>query len=278
MTDIAKSASVSPRRRGDSYDNIEPWFDKLAALEPDDPHRAVVREEIIGMCLPLAGNIARKFSGRGVDEEDLYQVACVGLLGAVDRFDPRFGASFLGFAVPTIMGEVRRHFRDQAWAVRVPRGVKEVHGKIGPAVETLTHRLGRMPRPSEIAAELGVDQVEVTQALVAGNAYSTDSLDAPHGDEGEASNHVAARLGSEDAAFGLLEDAMTVGPLLQALPAEQRRLLTWRFADNLTQAEIARRLGTSQMQVSRILTRIFKAIREQALAEPVASGRGDRAA
>ncbi|MBH0777717.1 RNA polymerase sigma factor SigF [Nocardia bovistercoris] len=269
MTANAHSTSGSPRRRGDSYDNIEPWFDKLAGLEPDDPHRAQVREEIIGLCLPLADNIARRFAGRGVEHEDLYQVACLGLLGAVDRFDPQHGSSFLGYAVPTIMGEVRRHFRDHSWAVRVPRGVKETHLKVGGAVESLTHRLGRVPRPSEIAAELGIDRGEVTQALVAANAYRSDSLDTPaFTEDGDNHNPVLARVGAVDSAYGLLEDAITVRPLLEALPAQERQVLVWRFSEEASQSEIAARLGVSQMHVSRMLTRIFTTLREQALADP----------
>ncbi|MET7768369.1 SigB/SigF/SigG family RNA polymerase sigma factor [Nocardia sp. NPDC005366] len=269
MSEYSNRTSASSR--GDSYDDIDPWFDKLAALDEADPHRAAVREEIIRMCVPLAENIARKFRGRGIDDDDLRQVACLGLLGAVDRFDPVHGTSFLSFAIPTIMGEVRRHFRDQSWAVRVPRGTKETHALIGPAIEKLAQRLGRMPRPSEIAAELGLDRVEVTQALVAGNAYRSDSLDAVfRDDDGERRNSTAARLGTEESSYGLIEDALAVRPMLEALPAEERQVLVWRFSESLSQAQIAERIGVSQMQVSRMLTRIFRQLRERALAEPEA--------
>ncbi|HLS76988.1 MAG TPA: RNA polymerase sigma factor SigF [Nocardia sp.] len=255
---------------GDSYDNLEPWFDKLAALDPADPHRAEVREHIITLCLPLAEHIAARFRGRGIEHDDLQQVAYVGMLGAVDRYDPSRGASFLGFAVPTIMGEVRRHFRDHAWSVRVPRGTKELQGKIAPAVEKLSQELGRMPRPSEIAAELGVDRTEVTQAMIAANCYNTDSLDASQQDEEGSSRPIVARLGSEEPCYRLLEDAMAVRPLLAALPERERDVLRMRFFDNLTQVQIAERIGVSQMQVSRILTRTLTRLREEALAEPPA--------
>lgn len=269
MSAYPDTTNQSPRRSGDPYDNIEPWFDKLAALDPDDPHRKILREEIIGKCLPLAHNIARKFNHRGMDAEDLAQVACLGLVGAVDRFDPSHGSSFLAFAIPTIMGEVRKHFRDHSWAVRVPRGTKEIHAKVGPTVEELSQRLGRMPRPSEIAKELGIELTEVTQALVAANAYSADSLDTVTRDDDEgAASPMLARLGAVEPSYRLLEDAMAVRPLLAALPEADRQVLVWRFFENLSQSEIGERLGRSQMHVSRMLTRILNTLREQVLAEP----------
>ncbi|MGN2638409.1 RNA polymerase sigma factor SigF [Nocardia takedensis] len=268
MTGHANSTPRSPRRRGgDSYNNLEPWFEKLRALGPTDPDRAALRERIIERCLPLAEHIAARYEGRGIEFEDLYQVACVGLLGAVDRFDPDRGPNFLAFAVPTIMGEVRRHFRDQGWAMRVPRGVKETHLRIGPVIEALSQRLARTPRPSEIAAELGIDRGEVTQALVAANAYRTDSLDAPLSTNDDEADPVgpAALLGSDEPGYELLDDAMAVRPLLQALPDSDRQVLIWRYAENMSQAQIAKRLGCSQMHISRTLSRILTTVREQAL-------------
>ncbi len=257
------TTSRSPQRGGDSYDNIEPWLDKLAALAPDDPHRGALREHIIGLCLPLAEHIARRFTGRGVDYDDLHQIASLGLVAAVDRFDPARGSSFLGFAVPTMMGEVRRHFRDQTWSVRVPRRTKEVHALVAPAVEELGQRLGRSPRPGEIAAELGIDQAEVAQALVAANCYRADSLDAGAEDGESAAAPISARLGADERCYGLLEDAMAVRPLLAALPERERQVLVWRFFDNLSQAAIAERLGHSQMYVSRMLARILDSLRRE---------------
>ncbi|MGW4369749.1 SigB/SigF/SigG family RNA polymerase sigma factor [Nocardia takedensis] len=264
------TSDTADRHRGDDpYDNLEPLFIELAALDTGDPRRAALRDRIMRRALPLAENIARRFRGRGVEDDDLRQVACLGLVNAVDRFDPSHGSSFLSFAVPTVMGEVRRHFRDQTWSVRVPRGTKETHAKIGPAVEELAQRLGRMPRPSEIAAELDLDRTEVTQALVAANAYRADSLDAALTDgDDDTIAPALSRLGAVESAYGLLEDAMAVRPLLEALPERERQVLVWRFSDNLSQAEIAARLGVSQMQISRTLTRIFTTLRDKALAEP----------
>ncbi|MBF6079156.1 RNA polymerase sigma factor SigF [Nocardia beijingensis] len=253
-------------RGGDSYDNIEPWFEKLAAMDEGDPHRAALREEVTRRCLPLAEHIARKFAGRGEAYEDLLQIARVGLVLAVDRFDVSRGSSFLGFAVPTIMGEVRRHFRDHTWSLRVPRRLKEIQLRIGPATETLSHRLGRMPTAREIAEELDVDLGEVTQALIAGNAYQANSLDAAGREDGDgAPQSLADTLGAEEPCYDLLEQAMAVRPLIAELPPRDRQVLIMRFYESRTQSQIAEELGVSQMQVSRILARILKDLRERAL-------------
>ncbi|WP_040694074.1 RNA polymerase sigma factor SigF [Nocardia vinacea] len=251
---------------GDSYDDIEPWFEKLAALEPGDAHRQVVREEIVRRCLPLADHIARKFAGRGTEFEDLQQIARLGLVQAVDRFDVTRGCSFLSFAVPTVMGEVRRYFRDHTWALRVPRRAKELQALIRPAVETLAQRLNRMPTAREIAAELDLELGEVTQALIAANAYQTNSLDIGVGDSDEGTRpSVIDTLGAVEPCYRLLEDAMSVRPLLAALPDTQRRVLIMRFFESKTQSQIAVRLGVSQMQVSRILTKTLNTLREQVI-------------
>ncbi|MBF6209771.1 SigB/SigF/SigG family RNA polymerase sigma factor [Nocardia puris] len=262
-------AEHRPKAGRDSYDDIEPWLAKLAALEHDDPARATLREDIVRRCLPLADHIARRFTGRGEHYDDLHQIASVGLVLAVDRFDPDRGCSFLAFAIPTIMGEVRRHFRDHTWAVRVPRRVKELQLTIGPTVEALSQRLGRTPSAYEIAIELDVDFAEVTQALLAGNAYRTNSLDTvPQDDDAGAStpaSRVMAALGTEDAHYELTEDALAVLPLLDELPERERHILYARFFRNRTQSQIAEELGVSQMQISRILSRTLTALRDRAL-------------
>ncbi|WP_328392557.1 SigB/SigF/SigG family RNA polymerase sigma factor [Nocardia sp. NBC_00416] len=257
----------SRRHRGtDSYDNIEPLFGKLAALPEGDPDRADLREEIMRRCLPLAEHIARKFAGRGENYDDLLQVARLGLVNAVDRFDISRGSSFLSFAVPTIMGEVRRHFRDNTWSVRVPRRVKELQLNLGPTIEILSQRLGRVPRAREIAAELEIDLVEVTQALIAGNAYQASSLDAPVGEDSESTAlPLVESLGAEEPSFGWLEDYLAVEPLLGELSERERQVLRMRFFESRTQSQIAEQLGVSQMHISRILSRTLGWLREQAL-------------
>ncbi|CAM4507234.1 RNA polymerase sigma factor SigF [Nocardia ninae] len=254
------------RSRGDSYDNIEPLFEKIAALDQGDPRRETMREELIGRCLPLAEHIARKFAGRGENFDDLLQVARLGLVQATDRFDVTRGSSFLAFAVPTIMGEVRRHFRDNTWAVRVPRRTKEIQLSIGATVEALSQRLGRIPRAREIADELDVDIVEVTQALIAGNAYQSSSIDAVAGDDIEnAPLPLLESLGAEEPSYHLVEDYLAVRPLIEELPERERQVLIMRFFESKTQSQIADVLGVSQMHVSRILSKTLNQLRDQAL-------------
>ncbi|WP_280399342.1 RNA polymerase sigma factor SigF [Nocardia carnea] len=257
----------SRRHRGnDSYDNIEPLFGDMAAAPEGSGQRAAIRAEILDRCLPLAEHIARKFSGRGETYDDLLQVARLGLLNAVERFDVSRGSSFLSFAVPTIMGEVRRHFRDNTWSVRVPRRVKEIQLSLGPTIEILSQRLGRVPRAREIAEELDIDLVEVTQALIAGNAYQTSSLDAPAGDDSEsAAPALVESLGSEEESYGWVEDYLAVEPLLGELTDRERQVLRMRFFESKTQSQIADRLGVSQMHISRILSRTLGWLREEAL-------------
>ncbi|WP_067681603.1 SigB/SigF/SigG family RNA polymerase sigma factor [Nocardia miyunensis] len=264
----ARSAPVSRSNRGnDTYDDIEPWLEKMVALPCGDPERVRLREQIIDLCLPLAEHITRRYSRRGETYEDLYQVASLGVVLAVDRFDPGRGVSFLAFAVPTVMGEVRRHFRDRTWMVRVPRPTKELQAALGPATERLAHRLHRMPNASELAAELDVDRVEVTQALLAANAYNADTIDGSPDDTGRepGAAQLARELGGEDNGYQLTEDALAIAPLLRELPAREREVLHLRFFENRTQTQIAEQIGVSQMQVSRILSATLTALRHQAL-------------
>ncbi|GAA5079323.1 RNA polymerase sigma factor SigF [Nocardia iowensis] len=264
----SKTTTRQSRTGGDSYDNIEPWFDKLASLPHDDPHRAEVRDEIIHMCLPLAEHIACRYAGRGEEFDDLLQVARVGLLRAINRYDVSRGSPFLSFAVPTIMGEVRRHFRDYTWGVRVPRRDKELHLELGPAIESFAQRTGRTPTAEEIAEALRVCPDDVDRALMAGNAYNSDSIyAAAEDDTGNGAVPLLETLGAVDPSYCQVEDTLTARPLLADLPDEQTRVLVMRFFEWKTQSEIAEILGVSQMQVSRILSTTLLGLREQALAD-----------
>ncbi|WP_067659338.1 SigB/SigF/SigG family RNA polymerase sigma factor [Nocardia harenae] len=269
MTLVAVHDSTTARRtqRGtDSYDGIEPLLERLAAMAGDDPGRRPLREQILRRCLPLADHIARRFTGRGETYDDLHQSASLGLVLAVDRYDPARGASFLAFAVPTIMGEVRRHFRDHTWAVRVPRRVKETQLAIGPTIERLCQQYGRMPTAIEIAMAMDIDLLEVTQALLAGNAYRTNSLDATaDDDENSVAAQVTETLGDIDPAYDITDDALAVAPLLRDLSERDRRILHLRFFENYTQSQIATELGVSQMHISRILARTLATLRDRAL-------------
>ncbi|WP_067901881.1 RNA polymerase sigma factor SigF [Nocardia vaccinii] len=259
------NSSGPAKDTGEGYENLEPLFAEMAGLAEDDPRRRQLREQIISRCLPMAEHVARRFSGRGENFEDLLQIARVGLVAAVDRFDPDFGATFLGFAVPTVMGEVRRHFRDHAWTIRVPRRLKEIQLRLGPAIEKLSHELGRVPRAREIADELEVDLSEVTQALIARNAYQTASLDGADHDDSDSTPPLRDTLGAEEPRYEFVEDYLAVKPLLAALPDREREVLIMRFYGSMSQKQIADRLGCSQMQVSRLLAKTLKTLRQQAL-------------
>lgn len=252
-----------------SYDDIETAFEELAvAVEKNDPRRNMLRERVIERCLPLAEHIARRFSGRGESFDDLLQVARLGLLRAVDRYDVSRGSPFLSFAIPTIMGEVRRHFRDYTWAVRVPRRTKEIQLQLNVTIETLAQRLGRMPKAREIAEELDIDLLEVTHALVAANAYQASSLDTTL-EDGESNSPLpkTEALGHIEPDYELIEKRMAVRPHLQALPDRERELLIMRFFESKTQKEIATQLGVSQMHISRMLTKTLSQLREDIMAE-----------
>ncbi|ATQ28890.1 RNA polymerase sigma factor [Rhodococcus ruber Chol-4] len=249
-------------RAADEYADVIPLFEEMTTLGEDDPARGTMRDSLVERCLPLAEHIARRFDGRGEAFDDLLQVARLGLVNAVDRFDPERGSDFVSFAVPTIMGEVRRHFRDAGWAVRVPRRMKEMHLALSKATGELSQRLGRAPTAAELAAELGLDPEEVAEGLVAGNAYQAVSVDrpAPAGDDGVT---LADTLGDYDAALAHVENHEALRPLLAALPERERTVVLLRFFGNMTQTQIAERVGVSQMHVSRLLTKTLAQLREQ---------------
>jgi RNA polymerase sigma-B factor len=245
------------------YEHLAPLFKEFASLPEDDPRRQQLRDELVTGHLPVAQHIARRFAHRGEPQEDLEQVATVGLINAVDRFEPDRGTDFLSYAVPTITGEVRRHFRDQAWSMRVPRRLKDLHVAIGAAVSELSQRLGRAPRPSEIAAHLKCDVDEVLEGLEAATAYRSASLDEVLTDD-DASGHTAAdALGEADSALDQVEYRESVRPLLASLPERERTILLLRFFGNLTQTQIAQQVGISQMHVSRLLSQTLITLRDQ---------------
>jgi RNA polymerase sigma-B factor len=260
-------------RRGDSsgsgYEHLVPLFTELAALNADDPQRGELRDKLVTGHLPVAEHIAARFSHRGIPREDLIQVATLGLINAVDRFQPDRGSDFLSFAVPTIMGEVRRHFRDASWSVRVPRRLKELNLAISAASTELAQRLGRAPTPSELAYHLGLSQDEVYEGLEAGNAYHSVSLDEALSADSD-SEPLGDTLGEEDAALEGVDYSESLRPLIEQLPERERRILTLRFFRDMTQTQIAERVGISQMHVSRLLARTLEQLRDGLMAEPTA--------
>jgi len=220
------------------------------------------REEIVRRCMPLAEHIAHRFEGRGEPREDIAQVARLGLVNAVNRFDVDCGSDFVSFAVPTIMGEVRRHFRDNSWAVKVPRRLKELHLQLGSATAEMSQRLGRAPTPTELATELGLDRDEVVEALIAGSGYNTLSMDSGGGGDDE-SPPLSDTLGAYDANLDRIENHEALRPLLDALPERERTVVVLRFFESLTQSQIAERVGISQMHVSRLLARTLSRLRDE---------------
>jgi RNA polymerase sigma-B factor len=238
-------------------------FRELATLAADSSEFQRHRDKIVERCLPLADHIARRFEGRGEPRDDLVQVARVGLVNAVVRFNVDAGSDFVSFAVPTIMGEVRRHFRDNSWSVKVPRRLKELHLRLGAATGELSQRLGRAPTATELAAELGMDRAEVVEGLVAGSSYNTLSIDSGSGSEDDDVRAIADTLGDADAGLDRIEDREALRPLLEALPERERTVLVLRFFDSMTQTQIAERVGISQMHVSRLLAKSLTRLRDQ---------------
>lgn len=240
-------------------------FRELAGFGADSPDFQRHRDKIVERCLPLADHIARRFEGRGEPRDDLVQVARVGLVNAVVRFDVETGSDFVSFAVPTIMGEVRRHFRDNSWSVKVPRRLKELHLRLGAATAELSQRLGRAPTATELAAELDMDRAEVVEGLVAGSSYNTLSIDSGGGGGGDDDDAraIADTLGDMDAGLDRIEDRESLRPLLEALPERERTVLVLRFFESMTQTQIAERVGISQMHVSRLLAKSLARLRDQ---------------
>jgi RNA polymerase sigma-B factor len=214
------------------------------------------REELVLRFMPLARQLAARYRHAGEPLEDLVQVACIGLLKAVDRYDPGRGTGFARYAVPTMLGEIKRHFRDKGWAVRVPRATQELALKVGDALASLPSKLGRAPRPRDVAELIGVSVEDVLEAMEAATAYEASSLDAPRpGAEDDGDWSLGDSLGADDHGYQLVEIGETLRGTLAALPARERLILRLRFERDLTQAEIAELVGVSQMHVSRLLRR-----------------------
>jgi RNA polymerase sigma-B factor len=243
------------------YRHLEPVLAAYAAMTPDDPDRGGLRERLITGFLPVARHLARRYAQRGEPLEDLEQVACLGLLNAIDRFEPRRGPHFLAYAIPTITGEIRRHFRDKTWSMRVPRRLKDLRLSINTVVAELTERRHGAPRPSDIAAQLDIPTDDVLEGLQASRAYQAGSLDETP-NTADAAAPLGERLGESDEGFQRFTDSHSLAPHLAALPTQQREVLIMRFFGDMTQTQIGQRLNISQMQVSRLLTATLTQLRE----------------
>ncbi|WP_149360607.1 SigB/SigF/SigG family RNA polymerase sigma factor [Lolliginicoccus suaedae] len=235
-------------------------------MDSDEEQAIALREEAISRCAPLAEHISQRFAHRGEPIDDLRQVALVGLIHAVDRFDPSVGADFLAFAVPTIMGEVRRHFRDTRWAVRMPRRLQEAHLAIGSATSELVQQLGREPTQAEIAEALDLTVSEVEQGQLAGRAFVAQSADAGNGQVDD-DRSLFDTVGSIDTDLEQFEEHEALQAALEELPARERSIIIMRFFGNKTQAQIAEHLGISQMHVSRLLARTLGQMRSRMIGD-----------
>ncbi len=222
-----------------------------------------LRNELVEEHMRLAEFLARRFAHRGEAADDLRQVALVGLLKAVERFEPDRGLQFSSFATPTITGELKRYFRDRGWAVRVPRRIQELHLELDRTVNDLSQELGRPPTPAEIAHRAGVLEEDVLESMEAGSLYRLASIDAGRADD-ESSSSPAQRLGAIDPELVAVDDRVAVGEMLAVLPEREQKIVYLRFFEGLTQSEIAEQIGISQMHVSRLLVRSLETLGEHA--------------
>jgi RNA polymerase sigma-B factor len=232
-------------------------------LDKRDP---VDREMLVERFLPLARQLARRYQRPEEPFDDLFQVACLGLVKAIDRFDLEREVAFSSYAVPTILGEIKRYFRDRTWSVRVPRDLQELALKVDRAVSDLSLDLHRQPTVEEIGAKVGAEEEDVLEALEASGAYKATSLESPRGSEDESGDTLGDTLGTEEHGFALAEDRATIEHLMRSITPREREVLRLRFAEDLTQAEIGERIGVSQMQVSRIIRQSVARLRAYATA------------
>lgn len=256
------STTSSPTTPGpDLEDHAAELITAMAALPVSDPSRVALRERVIEAWLPMAHRLAHRYAGRGEPYDDLAQTATIGLIKAVDRYDPERGIEFVGYAIPTIIGEIKRHFRDRAWSIRVPRRLQELRMSINHANSTLAHTLHRAPTVADIADYLQVTEEEVLEGLEGARAYRASSLSAPT--TADSSQELGDTLGGDDHGFELAELRLALQPALATLDDRERRILSLRFYGNQSQAQIAEQIGVSQMHVSRLLTKALGRLRGQ---------------
>lgn len=270
-TDAASHPNTEPAadtvlaQRAEQRRHARALFARFAECAADDPRRAGLRDELVALHMPIVEYVARRFYGRGEPLSDLVQVASIGLLNAVDRFDLGRGLEFTSYATPTIVGEIKRYFRDKGWMVRVPRRLQELRGAMTGATSELNQQLGRPPTIAELATRLDAREDEIVEALDAGNAYAPMSIEAQT--DPETGWSLGDSLGSADAAFERVEYRESLRPLLAELDERERTILMLRFFENKTQSQIAEQIGLSQMHVSRLLARTLTQLREKLAAD-----------
>ncbi len=241
-------------------DRTHQLFAELAVLAPGSPRYQQTRDALVELHLPLVRYLAMRFAGKGEPADDLLQIGTIGLLQAIDRFDPQRGLEFSTFATPNIVGEIKRHFRDRGWMVRVPRRLQELQAEVTVGVDDLSQRLGRAPTVAEVAAHLGLSQEQVIEATESARAYSAVPLDVPSVATGRS---IADDLVESDSALEHVELRHALRPVLAGLADRERQALLLRFVENKTQSEIAAVLGVSQVHVSRLLAKTLAELRDQ---------------
>ncbi|GHE96928.1 RNA polymerase sigma factor SigF [Streptomyces fumanus] len=257
--EVTDPSKVAPK---DARELSKLFFDRLATLEEGTPEYQYARNTLIEMNMSLVRFAAGRFRSRGPEEmEDIVQVGMIGLIKAIDRFEISREVEFTSFAVPYIVGEIKRFFRDTSWAVHVPRRLQEARVQLARATEELRSRLGRNPTTKELAELMSLPESEVAEARLASNGYNSASLDAAinGSEDGEAA--LADFIGTDDAALELVEDFHALAPMIAELDERDRQIIHWRFVEELTQKEIGERLGVSQMHVSRLLSRLLSRLR-----------------
>ncbi len=268
IADTDETAVAAPTSRlSVDRERTRELFIELQGAPEGDPRRQRARDSLVEQHLPLVEHLARRFRNRGEPYDDLVQVATIGLIKSVDRFDLGRGVEFSTYATPTIVGEIKRHFRDKGWAVRVPRRLQELRLSLASATSELSQKQGRSPTVSELAAHMRITDEEVLEGLESANAYSTLSLDAGDSGSGDEPMPVADTLGSEDEGLEGVEYRESLKPMLEQLPPREKKILMLRFFKNMTQSEIAEEIGISQMHVSRLLARTLAQLREGLLVE-----------
>ncbi|MFD6194108.1 RNA polymerase sigma factor SigF [Streptomyces sp. NPDC060275] len=260
MPEIADPSKVAPR---DARELSKLFFQQLTVLEEGTPEHQYARNTLIEMNMSLVRFAAGRFRSRGPEEmEDIVQVGMIGLIKAIDRFELTREVEFTSFAVPYIVGEIKRFFRDTSWAVHVPRRLQEARVQLARATEELRSRLGRTPTTQELSELMSLPEDEVVEARLAANGYNSASLDAAINGSEDGESALADFIGADDAALALVDDFHALAPMIAELDERDRQIIHWRFVEELTQKDIGERLGVSQMHVSRLISRLLARLRE----------------
>ncbi|MFB8179507.1 RNA polymerase sigma factor SigF [Streptomyces sp. NPDC055966] len=260
VPEIANPSEVAPR---DARQLSKLFFEQLTMLEEGTPDYSYARNTLIEMNMSLVRYAAGRFRSRGPEEmEDIVQVGMIGLIKAIDRFELSREVEFTSFAIPYIVGEIKRFFRDTSWAVHVPRRLQEARVQLARANEELCTRLGRTPTTKELSELMSLPEEEVAEAQLASNGYKSASLDAAINGSQDGEAVLADFIGDEDEALELVDDFHALAPMIAELDERDRKIIHWRFVEELTQAQIGERLGVSQMHVSRLITRLLARLRE----------------